>query len=461
MGRAAFVIALYLAATASAFGYGSIVAGNNGSSVEFLASSNQPTAQDAEAVALQDCRSQGLQECVVRQTFRGRLSRGRLKWWATISLRRGAYAVSSAAEYDRLLRRRTGSLHLDHDGLRRRPRRRSAPAAAATPDPPAQASEELCTNIGAAMAGLGVFFAWLNRYFQVWITLAVFTAAVLSIAVLRLCISVVSTAPANVLKERALICAWIVVPAATALALLPLVWIIGFFYICFFGVARVDQCFWCTHNRRALFGSWSRRAGKRQRPLSLPLAGFAFGSVATLPLILYWCYGGRLPFSSCGSSPYPLFSLCRVRTVARYMFHLSPASPHCPLRRGVASQFKSCDRPSSVWIIHPEMHHRAPAKAARADRTTAKAPLEDDVERAGQYPVPALYSGPSLEAMRLLLKRSQRSSVFGKIIFVLDARMELTRDEYDLLRKYRLGATSFTKAAAGSAARKLPKRTSK
>jgi hypothetical protein len=41
--------------------------------------------------------------------------------------------------------------------------------------------------------------------------------------------------------------------------------------------------------------------------------------------------------------------------------------------------------------------------------------------------------------MRLLLKRSQRASVFGKIIFVLDARMELTRDEYDLLRKYRLG----------------------
>jgi hypothetical protein len=41
--------------------------------------------------------------------------------------------------------------------------------------------------------------------------------------------------------------------------------------------------------------------------------------------------------------------------------------------------------------------------------------------------------------MRLKLKRSQRSSMFGKMIFVLDARMELTQEELDLVRTYRLG----------------------
>jgi len=41
--------------------------------------------------------------------------------------------------------------------------------------------------------------------------------------------------------------------------------------------------------------------------------------------------------------------------------------------------------------------------------------------------------------MRLKLKRSQRTSMFGRVIFVLDARMELTRDEQELLVKYRLG----------------------
>ena len=58
---------------------------------------------------------------------------------------------------------------------------------------------------------------------------------------------------------------------------------------------------------------------------------------------------------------------------------------------------------------------------------------------AGSYPVPAIYAPAVTDVLRLKLKRSQRSSMFGKIIFVLDARMELTQEELDLVRKYRLG----------------------
>lgn len=57
-----------------------------------------------------------------------RLSRGRLKRWRPNPLRRRTYAVSSTAEYDRLLRHRTGGLHLDHDGLRHDAGSRTGPS---------------------------------------------------------------------------------------------------------------------------------------------------------------------------------------------------------------------------------------------------------------------------------------------------------------------------------------------
>jgi hypothetical protein len=41
--------------------------------------------------------------------------------------------------------------------------------------------------------------------------------------------------------------------------------------------------------------------------------------------------------------------------------------------------------------------------------------------------------------MQLKLKRSQRKNLMGKMIFVLDARMEVPQAEWELIRKYRLG----------------------
>jgi hypothetical protein len=46
---------------------------------------------------------------------------------------------------------------------------------------------------------------------------------------------------------------------------------------------------------------------------------------------------------------------------------------------------------------------------------------------------------PSGQRMQLKLKRSQRSGFTGKVIFVVDARMEVSAEEYDLIQRYKLG----------------------
>lgn len=48
--------------------------------------------------------------------------------------------------------------------------------------------------------------------------------------------------------------------------------------------------------------------------------------------------------------------------------------------------------------------------------------------------------------MNLLLRRDQRSSLMGKVIFQLDVRAEITQTEYDSIQRYRLGdAILYTK----------------
>lgn len=43
--------------------------------------------------------------------------------------------------------------------------------------------------------------------------------------------------------------------------------------------------------------------------------------------------------------------------------------------------------------------------------------------------------------MNLLLRRDQRSSMMGKVIFQLDVRAEISRDEMESIRRYKLGET--------------------
>src|SRR5262249_24469228 len=54
------------------------------------------------------------------------------------------------------------------------------------------------------------------------------------------------------------------------------------------------------------------------------------------------------------------------------------------------------------------------------------------------WDIPAVSSSSK---MQLKLKRSQRKSFTGKMIFVVDARMEIPPAERELIEKYRLGST--------------------
>jgi len=60
---------------------------------------------------------------------------------------------------------------------------------------------------------------------------------------------------------------------------------------------------------------------------------------------------------------------------------------------------------------------------------------------AGQanFPVPAIPDSEPPRGMHLKLKRGQRASMMGKVIFTLDARMDVPAADAELIRKYKLG----------------------
>jgi hypothetical protein len=55
-------------------------------------------------------------------------------------------------------------------------------------------------------------------------------------------------------------------------------------------------------------------------------------------------------------------------------------------------------------------------------------------------PVPAIPRAVATRTMQLKLRRAQRSGLTGKVIFVLDARMEVPAEERQLIERYRLGS---------------------
>jgi Domain of unknown function (DUF4189) len=439
MGRVLFAIALYLAATASALGYGSVAAGNDGSSYVFSASANHRTAEEAEAAALHDCSSRGLQDCGALLTFQDICLAVGLNGSYLYHLGEGPTPLQARQKMTSLCEASQMTCTWVLTACDGTPATDTVPAAAARTEAPAQAPENSAQTANAPMAGLMSFLAWLTRFHQVWSTLAFFTGAILFVAMLRLCISIVSTTPTTLLKQQSLVCAWLVVPATIAFAfwLLPPSFLYPFFpffsYFGFLAFLAWTSAFGALiigrHLRQRFSKNW-----KAPAPLSLPLAGFAFGSVAILLLILYWFYGG-ISFSSCGLPSHPLLSLCGV-VQRQGVFWTSALLLLIAVCGGVLP-------PDSNLVIANHRFGSFLRKSVAAIRPKKrKQPASTEQQPApaeGSYPVPALYSAPAVDAMRLKLKRSQRASVFGKIVFVLDARMELTADEFDLLRKYRLG----------------------
>jgi hypothetical protein len=472
MGRALVAIALYLASTAGVFAYGSAVAGSNGNSLS-LASANGRVAQDPE----------------------------------THALRAAAPAHNEVAQ---------------------------------TAEGPTDSDANV--NDPNNWAWLGALFAFFNRYWEVVITLAWFAGAVGAISLLRLLAWFVSAAPRNVLKERALICAWVGLPPAMKFVsfwigfrgpysdiavILLLAWTDAFGALAIGGVVR-----------KQVSKNW-----KAPAPLSLPLASFIFGTVATVPLLLFWFYGG-LTSSSCGVPPFPLLSVCGFlqwqgvyftaiilllillcgavlpadsnlvtahhrlgrfvrKSAAAIDASMAPQPP--PSETIVISETESksqtADAPDGVAaavesfaqaITKTALQPSTPPQAevpepvvmteststplavvapkgfaaatealaqtikkeeppmttpeqAEVATTAVPAPAESPsatlpVSPSAALPVPVPEIPPSRapQGIVLKLKRSQRSSLTGKVIFILDARVELSSEEVALIRKYRL-----------------------
>ena len=45
--------------------------------------------------------------------------------------------------------------------------------------------------------------------------------------------------------------------------------------------------------------------------------------------------------------------------------------------------------------------------------------------------------------MKLLLRRNQRAGLLGKVVFSLDVRADISNEEYENIRRYRLGDTEL------------------
>jgi hypothetical protein len=295
------------------------------------------------------------------------------------------------------------------------------------------------TDNAEGWAMLGQFFAFMGRYWMVLYALAIFAGAVTSVFTLRLAITIISSAPEKRLKEEVLIYAWIVIPAAVTLIVYSTKWYDTRLSAMFgmFALLAWSDTFGALimggRLRKLIAASWTAPA-----PISLLFATVAFSSIITVILVLFW-FCDDLWLSSCNSTPYSLFSVCGllrwqgVYLVAALLILLIACGAVMPADSNLVranSRLATFFRIAFANYRAKRRKRRDEARRAFTDSTGAEP---------SSYPVPALYSAPVVEAMRLKLKRSQRTSVLGKVIFILDARMELTRDEYGLLRKYRLG----------------------
>jgi hypothetical protein len=100
---------------------------------------------------------------------------------------------------------------------------------------------------------------------------------------------------------------------------------------------------------------------------------------------------------------------------------------------------------SLMWTIYKALQSIYEAMAAqRAVTSRSNLPAVIPL-RSQPLDLPPASSGTT---MVLKLKRSQRTAITGKVIFVLDARMEVPAEEYSLIQRYRLGNQIIYDSAA-------------
>jgi hypothetical protein len=446
--RAVLFGLLIVSASAShALAYGAIAAGDNGGTLNFTWAYNERTYDAANALSLRRCQEQGLTNCTVRWNFKN----------ICISVGRGGSngGVEGHGDTPDDAREQMNASCTDAG-------ERSCSEAILACDRAeliAGIEEDAAAEIPAVttpptmLQQLTSYIAYivLPRTFDVLAGLIVLSLLI------WIFISIVWTTPLPVLKERFLISAWISGPAVLRFFLWPYATKFGpFFQLAIYSLSLWTYAFAALiiggRLRRLLSPKW-----KPPSPLSLPLATLAFTITAgTLLWLFYWyvisgeligcIFAPKSPANPCWLMERDNVSAALVALVALVA---------CGAVLPADSNLVLANNRLGTLIRHSLANFR------RKRREKAKQMLMKS-EETGSYPVPALYTPTVSDVMRLKLKRSQRSSLLGKIIFVLNARMELTQEELDLVRGSRLllarncGASpklSFGWAARASALR--------
>jgi len=432
MRNLALGLLVYLAGASSCFGYGAIAIGENGRAVNFAASYNKATPADANATSMNRCNGWPLQNCRILKEFQNSC--------VSVGLVEG-FTYRSTEAHEAFQARQGMFARCSSDGVRCTEVLTVQTATPAATDTSAAPEPDDTGHDWGWIAAL----VFLNRLSGVTTTLEITAGLIVSGSILWLLISIVSSTTISTLKDRASISAWVGLPAAvfwvgTLVVNGP---VLDLLYL---GALAWTDVFAALIIGTRLKGRFS---SDRTAPnlFMLPIATLTFAILTMAILLCYVFYG--LPFPTCdGLPPFPPFSGCWFASNQPYFVVAAalllvvgcgvvlPADSNLVLAYSRFRMFIF-----KLLNIYRVNRYARLKKKKEALETEKQAVIKTDTEESsGSYPVPAIYSSPAVDAMRLKLKRSQRTGLLGKVIFVLDARMELTRDEYELLRKYRLGS---------------------
>lgn len=255
--------------------------------------------------------------------------------------------------------------------------------------------------------------------------------------------SVISSAPIDVLKRKLVVSAWVILPAALTYTL----WLAvpgSFRKTTFMQIA--SMLLWTEVFAALLIGGVLRRSffpgWQSPYSLSLPLATFVFTIIAAATLYLFIEYGTFQKPSNCGPGPHSPLSVCGYFNYEGFYFGSALFLILVCIGIALPADSNLTRANDRLGLLVRTACCRALA-AYRKRRLYRAEQREDEKSMAltdpASYPVPAIIDAFPVEAMRLKLRRSQRSRFMGKMYFALDARIELTAEERSLVEKYHLG----------------------
>ena len=426
MRQLLFGVLTLLACTSECSAHGSIAFGFDRSNIRFAGSQNAPNAPDAQLIAFRNCSALGLGRCAIIATFQNTCM-------AIAVTTDNAYSKGEGRSADGAQKKAVALCETTYKG--------SCSAAATVcdgdPAPEPTSAEPEQQGASSTPEWLGPGF---RRAVETELTISNTAILILLACCLWIFVSVVSPASTASLKRTASISLWIGLPAALAYAdskLTP-----NFDHVT--QIPRSLLFLWTNVFVALMIGGGLRRRLSKSwavpDALTLPLATLAFTTVTAMAIELFKRHGFFPNPLDCGSRPYPLLSICDyVEFEEVYICLIAYAlliacGAVLPANSNLIASYTRL----TAFARKSFADYFAKSRERQAKRALQKSDWNAP-QTAASYPVPAIYNTAIGKVLCLKLKRTQRSSFMGRPLFVLDARMEVTAEEAELVRKYRLG----------------------